>query len=81
MALALVYDPRGHTFESWSALMCEAYAGQQLILDATEKNWQDWALSIMAIDLFQNNSVPSPYLFKNWNEWVESLVNAINQQV
>ena len=36
---ALVYDPRFHTFESWSSLMCEAYAPQQLQIGVTEENW------------------------------------------
>ena len=49
---ALVYDPRGHTFESWAALMCEAYAAQQLQIDATEEHWKDWAAGLKAIDVF-----------------------------
>lgn len=81
MALALVYDPRGHNFETWSSLMCEAYAGQQLSIGVKEDNWRDWASGIMAIDLFQNNSVPSPYLYDKWHEWAEALVNVVNQQV
>ncbi len=79
MALALVYDPRGHSFESWSALMCEAYAGQQLAINVPENKWRDWASGIMAIDLFQNNSVPDPYLYSDWHDWAEALVNVVNQ--
>ena len=56
MALALIYDQRYHTFESWSSLMVEAYAGQQLQIGVPEANWKDWAVGLMAIDLFQNNS-------------------------
>jgi hypothetical protein len=81
MELALVYDPRGHSFESWSALMCEAYAAQQLAINIKEEKWRDWATGIMAIDVFQNNSVPDPYLFNNWRDWAENLVNVVNQQV
>ena len=81
MALALVYDPRGHTWDSWSALMCEAYAGQQLSININEQDWRDWACGVMAIDLFQNNSVPNPFSFDKWNAWAEALVNVVNQQV
>ena len=56
--LALVYDPRGHTFESWSALMCEAYAAQQLQIDSTEEHWKDWAAGLKAIDVFVNEGIP-----------------------
>jgi hypothetical protein len=79
-APALVYDPRYHTFESWSALMCEGYAAQQLQIGVAEDKWKDWATGLMAIDVFQNESIPSPYLFNDWQEWAEILVNAINSK-
>jgi hypothetical protein len=44
MALELVYDPRGHSFESWSSLMVEAYAAQQLEMNVSESNWQNFAV-------------------------------------
>jgi hypothetical protein len=81
MALALVYDPRYHTFESWAALMCEAYGGQQLEIPSADTNWVNWAQGLIAIDLFSVNAVPAPTLFAEWYEWAEQLVNAINQRV
>lgn len=79
MALALVYDPRHHTFESWAALMCEAYAGQQLAIPNEQMNWQDWASGLKAIDVFVNEGIPGPYIYNNWQEWASALVGAINQ--
>jgi hypothetical protein len=76
--LALVYDPRHHTFESWSALMCEGYAAQQLQIGVAEDKWKDWATGLMAIDVFQNEAIPSPYSFNDWQDWATSLVNAVN---
>jgi hypothetical protein len=81
MALALVYDPRFHTFESWASLMCEAYAGQQLMIPNKDTNWQEWAAGLKAIDLFENNAIPGPYVFNDWQEWAQALVNIINQPV
>ena len=81
MALALIYDQRYHTFESWSSLMVEAYAGQQLQIGVPEAQWKDWAFGLMAIDLFQNNALPSPNLFEDWRDWVDSIRNAVNQKV
>jgi hypothetical protein len=81
MALALIYDQRYHTFESWSSLMVEAYAGQQLQIGVPEAQWKDWAVGLMAIDLFQNNALPSPNLFEDWRDWVDSIRNAVNQKV
>jgi hypothetical protein len=79
IGLALVYDPRGHTFESWSALMVESYASQQLEINVPEEKWLDFASGLMAIDIFQNDAMPNPSLFKNWNDWAEEVVNVVNQ--
>ena len=76
--LPLVYDPRYHTFESWSSLMVEAYAAQQLQSGVSEDNWREWASGLMGIDIFQNESMPSPYVFDDWHEWAEAVVNAVN---
>lgn len=80
MTIALVYDPRYHTFESWAALMTEAYAGQQLQIPTEEMNWQDWAVGMTGIDIFANQGLPNPYLFGDWQSWAEATVNAVNQK-
>jgi hypothetical protein len=81
MALALVYDPRYHTFESWAALMCEAYAGQQLEIPNSSTDWQKWAAGLKGIGLFASEEIPGPYLFNDWQEWAQAMVNAVNQPV
>lgn len=78
MSIGLVYDPRGHTFESWSSLMVEAYAAQQLQMGITEDKWQDFAQSMLAIELFSNSAIPQPSAFQKWNEWAEAVVNIVN---
>lgn len=59
MALALVYDPRYHDFQSWAALMCEAYAGQQLAIPSQQTDWREWAAGLKAIDVFANEAYPA----------------------
>jgi hypothetical protein len=81
MALPLIYDQRYHSFESWSALMVEAYSAQQLTIGIAEEQWKDWALGLMAIDIFQNEALPSPNLFGDWRDWVDAIRNAVNQKV
>ncbi len=81
MALALVYDPRYHTWDSWSRLMCEAYAGQQLAINVPEEQWRAWASGINAIDVFMNEAIPSPDYYQKWQDWASALVNAVNQKV
>ena len=76
--IALVYDPRYHTFESWASLMCEAYATQQLAIPNATTNWQAWAAGLKAIDIFNNQAVPGPYVFDNWQDWASAVVNAMN---
>lgn len=80
MPLAVIYDPRHHTFDSWASLMVEAYGGQQLEIPSGEDNWKAWATGLKAIDLFANEGVPGPYIFENWQDWAEAVVNSVNQR-
>jgi hypothetical protein len=81
MALALVYDPRFHTFDSWASLMCEAYGGQQLAIPNASTDWKEWAAGLKAIDIFTNEGIPGPYVYEKWEDWAAALVGAINQKV
>ena len=75
---ALIYDPRGHTFESWAALMVELYAAQQLEIPTALTDWQLWGEGLKAIDVFANEAIPGTRNFANWVDWAEALVNAVN---
>lgn len=79
-APALVYDPRGHTFDSWAALMCELYAAQQLEIPSHTTDWRVWGEGLKAIDVFTNEGIPGTFNFSNWQDWAEALVNAISPQ-
>lgn len=76
--ISLVYDPRYHTFESWAALMCEAYAAQQLQIPYEGIDWKEWASGLKAIDIFSNEGIPGPYVFEEWQDWAQALVGAVN---
>lgn len=77
MTIALTYDPRFHTFESWASLMTEAYSEQQLQVPNAEMNWQDWGVGMCGIDIFSNQGMPNPYQYDNWQTWAEHTVNVI----
>ena len=77
--LAVVFDPRYHDFQSWASLMCEAYAGQQLIIPDAKTDWKSWAAGLKAIDVFTNEGIPGPYIYDDWQEWAAALVGAVNQ--
>jgi len=32
----------------------------------------------MAIDVFQNEALPNPYLYEDWQIWAAEVVNAVN---
>jgi hypothetical protein len=81
MAVALVYDPRYHTWDSWASLMCELYASQQLAIPDDENEWRIWATGFKGIELLANEAIPDPYAFEHWYDWVESVVNAVNPAV
>jgi hypothetical protein len=79
MAIALVYDPRYLTWDSWKSLMCEAYAAQQLSINTPEGEWKQWADGLKAIDVFMNEGIPSPDGYEDWHDWASALVGAVNQ--
>jgi len=79
--LAVVYDPRYHTFDSWASIMCEAYAGQQLPIPNEQTDWKQWATGLKAIDVFTNEGIPSPDIYDDWHDWAAALVGAVNQKV
>ena len=81
MALAVVYDPRGHTWDSWASLMCEAYAAQQLSIPGAESEWKEWASGLKAIDIFVNEGIPGPYVYTDWKEWASAVVGAVNPDI
>lgn len=74
----LVYDPRYMEFDQWACLMCEQYAAQQLSVPTPGMNWKDWAAGLLAIDVFTNQAIPSPYGFDDWQDWAAALVNVMN---
>ena len=80
-SVALVYDPRGHTFDSWASLMCELYSTQQLEIPTPLTDWKKWGDGIRAIDVFANEAIPMTDNFDDWQEWAEELVNAVNPQI
>jgi hypothetical protein len=79
--VALIYDPRYHTFESWASLMVELYAAQNLSIPTSTTNWKDWAAGLKGIDVFSTEAIPSPYEYDDWKEWAESLVGIVSPLV
>ena len=79
MAISLIYDPRGHTWDSWQALMVEAYASQPLQMNVSETNWREWGQHLLSVAYLNDNGIANPELFENWQEWAQHLVNIVNQ--
>ena len=74
---SLIYDPRGHTFESWACLMCELYATQQLAIPDANTDWYQWGEGLKAIDVFTNEGIPGPAVFNDWQDWAQAVVGAV----
>jgi len=73
---ALVYDPRGHTWDSWCALVAEQFAANQLGT-VPEDMWKSWASGIQGIGYFVNSGVPDPRGFEDWQVWAKAFVGAM----
>lgn len=80
MSLPIVYDPRYQDFDSWAALMCEAYAGQQLQIPGPTVEWQSWAVGLNGIDVFSKDAIPDPYGFDNWQDWASAVINVVTSR-
>lgn len=79
--VALIYDPRYHTFDSWASLMVEMYGSQNLSIPTSTTDWKQWAAGLKAIDVFANEGIPDPYVYDSWESWSQSLVGIINPGV
>lgn len=77
----IIYDPRYHTFQSWSALMCEAYADQQLMISVSEDDWVKWAEMFVGIQSVSKDGLPLPKMYNSWDKWATALVHAISNGV
>jgi hypothetical protein len=75
--VGLIYDPRGHTFDSWASLMCELYATQQLAIPTPNTDWKQWGEGLKAIDVFTNEAIPGPGPFNDWQDWAQAVVGAV----
>jgi len=76
--VSLIYDPRGHTFESWASLMCELYATQQLEIPSSSTDWKNWGEGLKAIDVFTNEAIPGTQPFNDWQDWAQAVVGAVS---
>ena len=73
----IAYDPRGHTWDSWCALMSELFASNQLGV-VPESNWQDWAAGMNGIGYFVQSGVPDPRGFVNWQDWASQVAGIMS---
>ena len=74
--MAEVYDPRGHTWDSWSALMAERFSANPLGT-APETQWVDWANGLAGIGRF--DGVPDSRGFATWQDWAFALNNTLRR--
>ena len=76
--MSVFYDPRYQTWDDWAALMCEAYASQNLEIPNGEENWKGWAAGFVGIDLFAKDGMPNPYGYDDWQEWAMAVANTLS---
>lgn len=73
----VVYDPRGMTWDQYSKLMAELFAGNQLGYVPEEK-WRDWVDGMNGIGYFVQSGVPDHRGFETWDQWAENMVGIMN---
>jgi len=73
----VVYDPRGHTWDTWCKRMCDLFASNQLGF-VNEDKWRSWADGVQGIGYFVNSAVPDQRVFKDWQSWAKAFVGAMS---
>ena len=76
--MAILYDPRYHSFVSWASLLVEQFASNQLEIPTELTNWKQWGEGLAAISVFSSQGVPSPELYSDWVDWAFALINSMN---
>lgn len=76
--MAILYDPRYHSFVSWASLLVEQFASNQLEIPTEMTDWKRWGESLAAIDVFSSQGIPSPELYTDWADWAFALINSMN---
>lgn len=77
----IIYDPRGHNFESWASLMCELFSANQLAIPDKDTDWRQWGTGLYGVGLFAQDNIPLPDAFNSWEDWAQRLVEVINVPV
>jgi hypothetical protein len=76
MSIAQVYDPRNLSWDTWSALMSELFAANQLGV-SPESEWRQWADGISGIGRFPG--APGSTGFDTWQDWAFAFANALRK--
>jgi hypothetical protein len=58
--------------------MCELYAANQLAIPSEDTDWHQWGSGLLAIDVFNNEAVPTTDSYTNWEDWASALMGAVN---
>ena len=71
----IVWPQRGTTFEEWSASLRLLRSDIEIQpLNPKEKDWQQYARSVIQSQICQTLQVPRPDGYKNWQSWVEDMI-------
>ena len=66
----MAYDPRGMSFERWSALTAQSLLPYGSVASsAQEETWKQWGESVKNVPALQARSVPSTRGFSDWQSW------------
>ena len=72
----IVYDPRGHSWDTWCALMAELFASNQLGT-LPEDRWREWGNAVAGIGYFMESGIADTRGFETWQDWATHLVGSM----
>jgi hypothetical protein len=65
------------TWDNWNGNMLH-YFGEEPLPYVPEENWEQFANLMIGLSTFSVYALPSPQNFTNWQDWVGSVILAIN---
>lgn len=65
------------TWESWNGNMLH-YFGQEPLPRVDEKEWTDFARSMIGLPTFSTYGLPGPDGYGSWQDWVSAIIGLVN---
>jgi hypothetical protein len=69
--------PSDSTWEAWNGNMLH-YFSQETLPYVVEESWREFAHAMVGLATFDAYGIPAPENYDQWQDWVSSMITAVN---